>query len=227
MDYLLLLIKAINRVYRSILYNIKILLKLPIRTNNNKLRTALGIPDIKIYLYKRLQKLKIKYEMNFKEKLTFYDKIMVSDNIIDNLNKIARNLAININFINRLNYRIYNWYVDGDHLLLRFILGRGAFRKDINDKCILCKNSDNSQEHVINDCAKTEKLRTKLTKELNDLDNATRNKTLLDSIFYWYYSKDLTDKKRDNKGIRLIKQYVFKIYKLMKETSSSEDKQDA
>ena len=40
--------------------------------------------------------------------------------------------------------------VDGDHLLLRFILGRGAFRKDINDRCILCKDSDNSQEHVIN-----------------------------------------------------------------------------
>ena len=51
--------------------------------------------------------------------------------------------------------------------------------------CILCKNSDNSQEHVITECAKTEKLRTKLIKELNDLDNATKNKTLLDSIFYW------------------------------------------
>ena len=51
----------------------------------------------------------------------------------------------------------------------------------------------------------------------------------MDSIFYWYYSKDLTEKKRDNKGIRLIKKYVFKIYKLMKETlkeTSSEDKQD-
>ena len=41
---------AINRVYRSILYNIKILLKLPIRTNKNKPRTALGISDIK-YIY--------------------------------------------------------------------------------------------------------------------------------------------------------------------------------
>ena len=68
-----------------------------------------------------------------------------------------------------MNYRIYNWYVDEDHLLLRFILGRGAFVKDINNKCILCKNSDNSQEHVINDCSKREKLRTKLIKELNDL----------------------------------------------------------
>ena len=69
-----------------------------------------------------------------------------------------------------------------------------------------------------------------MTKELNDLDNATKNKSLLDSIFYWYYSKDLKDKKGDNKGIRLIKQYVFKLYKLMKETlkeTSSKDEQDA
>ena len=143
--------------------------------------------------------------MNFNERLTFYDNIKVSDNIIDNLNEIGKNIAININFIKRLHYRINNWYVDGDHLLLRFILGRGAFRNVINDKCILFKNCDNAQEHVINECGKTEKLRTKLIKELNDLDNATKNKTLLDSIFYWYYSKDL----KDNKGIRLIKKFVF------------------
>ena len=87
----------------------------------------------------------------------------------------------------------------------------------------MCKDSDNSQEHVINDCAKTEKLRTKLKKELNDLVPATKNKTLLDSIFYWYYSKDLNDKKGDNKGIRLIKKYVLKIYKLMKKNSSEEE----
>ena len=126
--------------------------------------------------------------------------------------------------------RIYNWYVDGVHLLLRFILGRSAFRNDINDKCILCKDSNNSQEHIVNECAKTKKLRAKLTKELNDLDNATKNKILLESIFYWYYSKDLQAKKRDYKGIRLIKQYVFKLYKLMNETlkeTSSEKEQDA
>ena len=117
-----------------------------------------------------------------------------------------------------------------DNLLLRFILDRGDFRNDINDKCILCKDSNNSQEHIVNECAKTKKLRAKLTKELNDLDNATKNKTLLESIFYWYYSKDLQAKKRDNKGISLIKQYVFKLYKLMKETlkeTSSEKEQDA
>ena len=116
------------------------------------------------------------------------------------------------------------------HLFLRFILCRGAFSNDINDKCILCKNSDNSQEHVVNECAKTKKLRAKLTKELNDLNNSTKNKTLMDSIFYWYYSKDLQAKKKDNKGIRLIQKYVFKLYKLMKEKlkeTSSKDEQDA
>ena len=95
---------------------------------------------------------------------------------------------------------------------------------------MLCKKNDNSQEHAVNECVKTKKLRAKLAKELNDLDNATKNKTLLDSIFYWYYSKDLQAKKSDNKGIRLIKKFVFKIYKLMNETlkeTSSEKEQDA
>ena len=36
-------------------------------------------------------------------------------------------------------------------------------------------------------------------------------------------AKIVTLKKSDNKAIRLIKQYVFKLYKLMKETSSEED----
>ena len=67
---------AINKLYRSLLYNIKILQKLSIRINNDKLRTALVIQDINIYSYSWLQKLKIKYKMSFKEKLTFYDKKM-------------------------------------------------------------------------------------------------------------------------------------------------------
>ena len=87
--------------------------------------------------------------MNFKEKLTFYDKILISNSIIDNLNEKRQNITININFINRLHIRIYNWYVDNDHLLLlRFILSRDAFRNDINDKCILCKDCGISQEHM-------------------------------------------------------------------------------
>ena len=68
--------------------------------------------------------------------------------------------------------------------LLRFILSRGTISKDINNKYILCKNCDNSQKHVVNDCANTEKLRSKLTKEFNDLNNSIKIKRLLDLIFY-------------------------------------------
>ena len=64
-------------------------------------------------------------------------------------------------------------------------------------------------EIFFNDCAKTKKLSSKLIKELNDLDNAPKNKIFLDTTFYSYYSKYIKAKKSGNKGIRLIKQYIF------------------
>ena len=56
------------------LINIKKLLKLPIRTNNSRLKIALGLPDLETYLVSRLLKLKEKYEYIFKEKLTMQIK---------------------------------------------------------------------------------------------------------------------------------------------------------
>ena len=56
--------------------NIKKLLKLPIRTNSERMKLALGIPDLCIYLISRLLKLKIKYENIFHEKLNIYDKVI-------------------------------------------------------------------------------------------------------------------------------------------------------
>ena len=52
----------------------------------------------------------------------------------------------------RLNNRIYTWYIYGYFLLLKFMRHRGAFRKDINKKCLLCEKEDNGIEHVINNC---------------------------------------------------------------------------
>jgi Zn-finger domain-containing protein len=49
--------------------NIKKLLKLSIRTNNNRLKIALGFPDLNTYLIHRLLKLKDKYEF-LKKNLT-------------------------------------------------------------------------------------------------------------------------------------------------------------
>ena len=47
--------------------NIKKLLRLPVRTNNKRLKLALGIPDLYVYLISRLLRLKIKYENTFNE----------------------------------------------------------------------------------------------------------------------------------------------------------------
>ena len=69
-------------------------------------------------------------------------------------------------FRRRLNKRIYTWYIDGDFLLLKFMYHRGAFRKDINEKCLLCETEDNGIEHVINNCKKLEKERNELITEL-------------------------------------------------------------
>ena len=91
---------------------------------------------------------------------------------------------------------------------------RGAFREDINKKCLLCEKEDNGIEHVINNCNKLKKERNDLITELNKLDANTKNKTLLKVIEYYYYSKKLSNskdgKKKDNKGIKLIKTFIKK-----------------
>jgi len=63
----------IKRIDKVMLTNIKKLLKLPTRTNNNRLKIVLGLPDLNTYLICRLLKLKEKYEYTFNEKLTMYD----------------------------------------------------------------------------------------------------------------------------------------------------------
>lgn len=47
----------INKIDNKILSNIKKLLILPIRTNNKKLKISLGLPDLNLFLTKRLIKL--------------------------------------------------------------------------------------------------------------------------------------------------------------------------
>ena len=103
--------------------NIKLLLRLPKRTNNIRLKITLGIPDLCLYLVSRLLRLKIKYENVFNEKLNIYNYIIRKtkgnikcDIIYDNLKNIGKefNYDINKDFSERLNKRIYSWYVNGD-----------------------------------------------------------------------------------------------------------------
>ena len=65
--------ESIKKVEKVFIGNIKKLLKLPISTNTNRLRVALGIPKLEIILACRLLKLKEKYKNIFGNECTFYD----------------------------------------------------------------------------------------------------------------------------------------------------------
>ena len=93
---------------------------------------------------------------------------------------------------------------------------RGDLRKDIIEKCVFCKTEDNGIEHVTNNCIKFKKVREELIDKLNKLDANTKNKTLLEIIEYYYYSKKLSEskneKENDNNGIKLIKEFIKNMY---------------
>ena len=114
----------INRVENIMVNNIKLLLRLPKITNNVRLKIALGIPDLCVYLISRLARLKIKYENVFNEKLNIYINAIGKtigningDIIFNNLRNIGNefNYDINKDFRKQINKRIYSWYVDGDY----------------------------------------------------------------------------------------------------------------
>ena len=48
---------------------------------------------------------------------------------------------------------------------------RGAFRKDIIEKCVFCKTEDNGIDHDTNNCIKFKKIREELIDKLNKLDS--------------------------------------------------------
>ena len=91
-------------------------------------------------------------------------------------------------------------YVDGDFLLLRYMCHRGVFREDIIEKCVFCKTEDNGIEHATNNCIKFKKVREELIDKLNKLD-AKKNKTLIESIDYYHYSKKLSESKDEKRMI--------------------------
>ena len=76
------------------------------------------------------------------------------------------------------------------------------------------KDDNNGIEHVINSCPDLQEKRESLLNKFKQLDSNTKDKNALESIYYWYYSKDIKkDKIKDTSGIRAIKKFIFEIYK--------------
>ena len=138
--------------------------------------------------------------------------------LYNNLKTLGEKEELNINqgFLSRLKHRIYSWYVDSDFILLKFMCHRGSFREDINKKCILCKNANNGIKHVINECEKLKTERNILLGGLNEINN-TNYEESLKAIEYHYYSKRYSnakeETKKDNRGVKLIKEFLLTMYK--------------
>ena len=78
---------------------------------------------------------------------------------------------------------------------------RGVFREHIIEKCLFCKTEDNRIEHFTNNCIKFKNLREELINTLNKLDANSKNKTLLEIIEYYYYSKNYLNLKMSKRLI--------------------------
>ena len=103
---------------------------------------------------------------------------------------------------------------------------RGSFREDINEKCILCKDADNGIKHVINECENLREERNELLTELNEINN-TNYAELLKAIEYHYYSKKYSsakeEVKKDNRGIKIIKDFIVDMYKKFGDVNKKKD----
>ena len=87
---------------------------------------------------------------------------------------------------------------------------------------------DNNIKHVINEFEIMKELRNKLKKELEGLDRKTIKLNLLESIEYFYYSKNYSgkkeEKKKDNKGIEKLKNFIWELYIKLREYNKKDDK---
>ena len=80
---------------------------------------------------------------------------------------------------------------------------------------LFCKNEVNGKEYFTNHSIKFKKVREELIEKLNKLDANTKNKTLLEMIKYYYYSKKLSKSKEEERikyRNKLIKEFIKNMY---------------
>ena len=84
----------------------------------------------------------------------------------------------------------------------------------------------NGIKHVINECEKLKTERNILLGELNEINN-TNFEELLKAIEYHYYSKRYSnakeETKKDNRGVKLIKEFLLTMYKKFGAVNNKKD----
>ena len=106
-----------------------------------------------------------------------------------------------------------------DHLLVRFQCNIGRFNPDYSNMCILCKNNENSKEHVFNNCPKTKEVRDKFLKVCHKYNFHPRNAIEGCNIIYYgdiSEIKKAIKEKAINEGVIREENIVNKMKKFIK-----------
>jgi hypothetical protein len=226
--------KNLESCFMSALKNI---LKLPIRTNTDRLTITLGLPDLIVYLASRTVKSLTKYKKIFGEEVQMYDEKIKEvlgstketlmelsckeledefDMMFDeNITTVGRHLGIAIRpgLKKRLSKEVYTWYVSKDFYLVKYLCNRGFFRNDIMGTCKHC-GEENTREHAVDSCIYYDELRERTKIAIGKVDSilADNNLSLAILRIYFYPDTDKLDQQQRKKLIQITKNFVHALY---------------
>lgn len=228
--------RPMDKLESCLFTGMKNMLKLPIRTSNARLGIALGIPDLRVYLVTRLIKNLKKYKKFFHEECELYDDIIynslgkrreeylkmdeseldlsLDENLIQTGNRCG--IVISRDFRKRLRSEIYTWFVDRDHLLVRYLCNRGFFRSDIDPICKHC-GGENSRTHATDECEWYKEERENTMKRIIKANPGYKGFELSAIIENAYFNPDGNETNETNEAIRkriidIVKGFILELY---------------
>ena len=227
------LITPMSKLESKFLTGLKNILGLPISTKNDRLKLALGMPDLSIYLKLRTFKNLDKYNKTFGEKCTIYDEslkdvmgIGLSNEQITDMNLremgLDNHVIVGPDLRNRLKDEMYTWYVSKDHLMLRYMCNRGFFRFDINKNCQHCSGV-NSREHAADDCEWYWELREQTMDKIRKIEDFG-NLKMSEVINKFYFDPGGVEKKNRESINRHLKNFVYNLYTKQEKVKDTEIK---
>ena len=200
---------------------LKNILGLPLNTSNARVKLALGMPDLTLYLKLRLIKNMEKYVRVFGEECTMYagvvkseleSKLTPEEHVEYNMraNGLNNGVIVGPNLKARLKNEMYTWFVSRDHLMLRYMCNRGFFRYDILPRCQHC-GGENSREHATDECEWYRSTREEFFEKINARVEVGGMK-MSEIIMKYYFDPGEIDEKTRKSVNRYLKEFVYELY---------------
>ncbi|MFO0359348.1 MAG: RNA-directed DNA polymerase, partial [Flavobacteriales bacterium] len=220
----------IIKVQSHLMNQIKSLFRMPVSTNNKRIRVNLAINDMETTLKLSLLKNYFKYIKMFGEEPSFYKDTLTeyfgsvtikSENLTQfisdfekrKLREEARSFEIELSDrYETIQKEKYNFPDKRDSLMLKFFSNVGFFSSRFMEKCKHC-SSDNSRRHAVDDCTQYSSWRTRLLGELDKITNdELRNINDLNSKMDYIYYSGSNERNRRTKCLEVLKRYILEFY---------------